>query len=147
MKKIAPIVLCFTMLSGLAVAAGAQQSTTTTTQQTTPDGMTTTVSRTYNDTKCGAWQGDTWVANPDCTDAATIRHERLAGTIIAVKGHLVTIQQTDKTVVINDQPALMNQDTGRVAVGRAIVAHGYWNGGTFFATLLTTSDPAMNHSM
>jgi hypothetical protein len=59
-----------------------------------------------------------------------------------VAGHLVTIQQTDKSVVINDQPALNNKLTGKVAVGRQVVAHGYWDGATFYATLLTSSDAA-----
>jgi hypothetical protein len=42
--------------------------------------------------------------------------------------------------VIDDTPALSNQLTGKVAVGRRIVAHGYWNNGNFYATLLTTTD-------
>jgi hypothetical protein len=58
----------------------------------------------------------------------------IAGTITAVSGHLVTIQRSDGTIVVNDQPALDNQTTGNVAVGRQIVARGYWQGGTFFAT-------------
>jgi hypothetical protein len=151
-KRIPSIALSLTMVAGLAAAAGAQTvpapppAQTTTTQQTTPDGQTTTtVTKTYVDTKCGAWNGDTWVATPGACDATVVsayKHERLAGTITAVQGHLVTIQQTDKQVVINDTPALNNQLTGRVAVGRQIVAHGYWDHGTFYATLLTTSDAA-----
>jgi hypothetical protein len=53
-----------------------------------------------------------------------------------VKGHLVTLQQTDRAVVINDQPALQHQQTGKVAVGRMVVAYGYWMDGTFYATAL-----------
>jgi hypothetical protein len=53
-----------------------------------------------------------------------------------VKGHLVTIQQTARTLVINDQPALDRQQTGKVAVGRQIVAYGYWMHGTFYATAI-----------
>jgi hypothetical protein len=58
----------------------------------------------------------------------------IAGTITAVNGHLVTIQRSAGTIVVNDQPALDNQTTGNVAVGRQVVARGYWQGGTFFAT-------------
>ena len=61
---------------------------------------------------------------------------RLAGTIIGVRGHLVTLQQTDRQVIIDDQPALNRDRTGRVAVGRAVIAFGYWNSGVFYATAL-----------
>jgi hypothetical protein len=94
----------------------------------------------YVDTSCGMWQGDTWVPNGNCLVGA-YRHERIAGTITIVKGHLVTVQQTDRTLVIDDTLALKNQLTGKVAVGRQIVAHGYWDNGTFYATLLTTGPP------
>lgn len=94
----------------------------------------------YVDSNCGTWQGDTWVGNGNCT-TDTHKHERLAGTITIVKGHLVTVQQSDRTLVIDDSMALKNQLTGRVAVGRQIVAHGYWDNGTFYATLLTTGPP------
>lgn len=95
----------------------------------------------YVDTHCGVWQGDTWVSNGNCPPG-TYRHERLAGTITGVKGHLVTVQQTERTLVIDDTQALNNQLTGRVAVGRRIVAHGYWDNGTFYATIITTGAPA-----
>ncbi len=91
----------------------------------------------YVDSSCGTWQGDTWVANGSCASGVH-KHERVTGTITIVKGHLVTVQQSDRTVVIDDSLALKNQLTGRVAVGRQIVAHGYWDNGTFYATLLTT---------
>lgn len=65
--------------------------------------------------------------------------QRVLGTIIGVNGHLVTIQQAKQKLVIDDQPALDQQATGRVAVGRAITAHGYWQDGTFFANRLSTS--------
>jgi hypothetical protein len=80
------------------------------------------------------------VPNGSCPPG-TYRHERVAGTITIVKGHLVTVQQTDRTLVIDDTLALKNQLTGRVAVGRQIVAHGYWDNGTFYATMLTTGPP------
>lgn len=95
----------------------------------------------YVDSTCGTWQGDQWVPNGNCS-AGQRRHERLSGTITAVKGHLVSVQQTDRTLVIDDSLALKNELTGRVAVGRQIVAHGYWDNGTFYATLLTTGPAA-----
>lgn len=60
--------------------------------------------------------------------------QRIRGTITAVNGHMVTIQQSDRTLVINDSPALAADMTGRVAVGRQVTVHGYWDGGQYFAT-------------
>ena len=60
--------------------------------------------------------------------------QRLRGTITAVNGHLVTLQQSTQALVVNDTPALSREDSGRAAVGRQITAHGYWEDGTFFAT-------------
>jgi hypothetical protein len=94
---------------------------------------------TYIDTSCGTWQDDSWTPNGSCPND-THKHARVAGTITSVKGHLVTVQQTGGTLVINDMPALNNQLTGKVAVGRQIVAHGYWDAGNFYATLIVTSD-------
>jgi hypothetical protein len=65
--------------------------------------------------------------------------QRVTGTITAVNGHLVTIQQAKQQLVIDDQPALDRQTTGRVAVGRAVAAHGYWQDGTFFASRLESA--------
>jgi hypothetical protein len=95
----------------------------------------------YVDSQCGTWQGDTWTPSSTCS-GTPFKHERLAGTIVSVKGHLVTLQQTERTVVIDDTQALTNELTGKVAVGRQVVAHGYWANGTFYATLLTTGPPA-----
>ena len=50
----------------------------------------------YVDSACGTWQGDTWTPNGSCTNS-DFKHERLAGTIVSVKGHLVTLQQTART--------------------------------------------------
>jgi hypothetical protein len=94
----------------------------------------------YVDTACGSWQGDTWTPNGQCT-ATTYKHEVVTGTIVSVKGHLVTLQQTNKQVVIDDSAALNDQTTGRVAVGRQIVAHGYWQGENFYATVITGGQP------
>ncbi len=94
----------------------------------------------YVDTNCGAWQGDTWVPNGNCP-TVTYRHQVVAGTIVSVKGHLVTVQQTKGQAVIDDSAALNNQTTGKVAVGRQIVAHGYWQGDNFYATAITSGQP------
>ncbi|MFY9885984.1 MAG: hypothetical protein WBW89_06465 [Candidatus Cybelea sp.] len=94
----------------------------------------------YVDSSCGSWQGDAWTPNGNCP-ATTYKHEIVAGTIVFVKGHLVTLQQTNKQVVIDDSAALNNQNSGRVAVGRQIVAHGYWQGGNFYATAITGGQP------
>ncbi|MGA8574638.1 MAG: hypothetical protein WB609_02985 [Candidatus Cybelea sp.] len=94
----------------------------------------------YVDTACGSWQGDTWTPNGQCT-TTTYKHEVVTGTIVSVKGHLVTLQQTTKQVVIDDSAALNDQTTGRVAVGRQIVAHGYWQGENFYATAITGGQP------
>ena len=94
----------------------------------------------YVDTACGSWQGDSWVPNGSCSGVA-YRHEVVAGTITGVKGHLVTLQQTNRSVVIDDSAALNNESSGRVAVGRQIVAHGYWRGDNFYATAITGGQP------
>ena len=65
---------------------------------------------------------------------AQARPRVISGTITSVSGHLVTIQRSAGSIVINDQPALDQQSTGNVAVGRQVVAAGYWQGGTFYAT-------------
>ncbi len=90
----------------------------------------------YVDSSCGTWQGDTWVANASCASDVH-KHERVSGTITIVKGHLVTVQQSDRPG--NRRFArLKNELHGCVAVGRQIVNGGYWDNGTFYATLLTT---------
>jgi hypothetical protein len=94
----------------------------------------------YVDSACGSWQGDVWTPNGNCPTTA-YKHEVVAGTIVFVKGHLVTLQQTNRQVVVDDSAALSNQSTGRVAVGRQIVAHGYWQGGNFYATAITGGQP------
>ena len=105
-----------------------QQTTTTTTTTTGPNGQ-------YGDPICGVWNAGTWQDNGRCPGYAVgPKRAEVTGTITAVKGHLVTVQQSTKQVVINDQPALNNQMTGRVAVGRQIDALGYWRGGNFYAT-------------
>ncbi len=89
----------------------------------------------YLDAACGSWLNDEWVPNANCPpEYQRLRHDQVSGTITGVKGHLVTVQQTTRAVVINDIPALEAKQTGKVAVGRVIVAYGYWMDGTFYAT-------------
>ena len=90
----------------------------------------------YSDPACGSWSGDVWTPNGSCPTTA-YKHEVVSGTIVSVKGHLVTVQQTARQVVIDDTAALNDQTSGRVAVGRRIVAHGYWQAGNFYATAIT----------
>lgn len=91
----------------------------------------------YLDTACGSWVNDEWVPNGKCpADSADVRHDSVSGTITIVKGHLVTVQQATRNLVINDQPALDAKQSGKVAVGRMIVAYGYWHGGNFYATAI-----------
>jgi hypothetical protein len=138
-------------LSAPALAQQAPQAQQQTTQQTTTTTTTTTndpdadmddsaamgPNHQYGDPVCGVWANGVWQGNGHCPDYAVgPRRARVAGTITAVKGHLVTIQQATKTIVINDQPALNRQTTGRVAVGRQIVAYGYWHDQNFYATAL-----------
>jgi hypothetical protein len=91
----------------------------------------------YGDPICGVWVNGVWQPNGHCPGYAVGPHRaRVAGTITIVRGHLVTVQLADRTLVINDQPALNRQTSGRVAVGRQIVAYGYWRDGNFYATAM-----------
>jgi hypothetical protein len=94
----------------------------------------------YNDAYCGSWQGAVWTPNGNCPTTA-YRHQVVTGTIVIVKGHLVTVQQTGGQIVIDDSAALSDRTSGRVAVGRQIVAHGYWQAGNFYATAITSGQP------
>lgn len=87
---------------------------------------------------CGAWVNGVWVPNGSCAkDPYAGTYGMVSGTITSVSGHLVTIQRSTDKIVINDSPALNRQTTGRVAVGRQIVARGFWRDGTFYATSIT----------
>jgi hypothetical protein len=130
MKSHLATILSLGAFCGITVGGAGAQTTSTT--------ETTTTQTTYRDTTCGTWNADTWVPSGTCGDPTQHRHEKVVGTITVVKGHLVTVQQAAASLVIDDTPALNNQLTGKVAVGRRIVAHGYWDNGTFYATLLTT---------
>jgi hypothetical protein len=112
---------------------------------------------------CGAWASGAWTPNGNCVEetttttvttsaadqpapraivdtvAASRVPQRVSGTIIAVRGHLVTLQQATHDLIVNDQPALNRDETGRVAVGRVVTAHGYWQDGTFYASRFDTT--------
>jgi hypothetical protein len=91
----------------------------------------------YGDPVCGVWVNGVWQPNGRCPGYAVGPHRaRVEGTITAVRGHLVTLQQTNSAIVIDDQPALNREMSGRVAVGREIIAFGYWRDGNFFATAM-----------
>ncbi len=119
-----------------------QQTTTTTTTTDNADAdLTDTAAmgpnKQYGDPVCGMWANHTWQPNGHCPGytVGPLR-ARVAGTITAVRGHLDTVQQATKSVVIDDQPALRRETSGHVAVGRRIIAYGYWRGGNFYATAL-----------
>ncbi|HEV3153470.1 MAG TPA: DUF5666 domain-containing protein [Candidatus Baltobacteraceae bacterium] len=75
------------------------------------------------------------------TDASRL-HGAVRGTITAISGHLVTVKSGDDTFVINDQPALDRRLTGSVTMGRDVIASGYWQGGTFYATTVSDASAA-----
>ncbi|MHB8145778.1 MAG: hypothetical protein ACYDGM_00760 [Vulcanimicrobiaceae bacterium] len=122
------------LLAGAILAAGALSMSIPAAAQSM-QGMQN-VQAPYLDSRCGSWHDNTWVSNGNCTGPMMYRHQRIAGTIVAVSGHLVTVQQSTRRVVINDRPALNRQMSGHVAVGRQIVAHGYWRSGVFYATMI-----------
>lgn len=108
--------------------------------------QTTPASLGPRDPYCGTWYDNAWMPSGNCiretpatASAATLVPEKISGTITAVDGHLVTLQQANHDLVINDQPALKRELTGRVVVGRSIWAHGYWQNGIFYAERLTTA--------
>ncbi len=96
----------------------------------------------------GRWQDGTFYATAlqFAPAAATVAKigipDRVSGTITSVTGHLVTLQQSHGSIVINDQPALDNKTTGEVAVGRQVVADGAWHAGTFYASALQFGLPS-----
>ncbi len=61
----------------------------------------------------------------------------IRGTIVSVNGNQVRLMAGfGNFVTINDQPALNNQQTGRVVIGRYVTAYGYYQNGIFYATSL-----------
>lgn len=155
--KVLGILLAATLALGAAPALAQQtqpdNDQATTQQQTTTTTTTTTVDKDpnadlddtaamgpdkqYGDPICGTWANGVWTPNGNCPAYRVGPHRaRLTGTITKVDGHLVTVQQSTRTVVINDQPALNNKMSGKVAVGRQIVAYGYWVGPNYYATII-----------
>jgi hypothetical protein len=148
-REIIAMILTAALGAALSVPALSQtqqtQQTTTTTTTTTDtdpnadmnDQAAMGPNNQYGDPICGVWVNGVWQDNGHCPGyTAGPRRARVAGTITIVRGHLVTVQLADKTVVINDQPALNRQTSGRVAVGRQIIAYGYWRDGNFYATAM-----------
>jgi hypothetical protein len=88
----------------------------------------------YQDSSCGYWSQDTWIATP-CAPRQD-RRAAVSGTIVGVDDNMLTIQTgPQRTVLVNDQPALNHMATGRIFTGRVITAYGYWgDGGEFVAT-------------
>ena len=146
---IASAMLLSSLLAGPALA----QTVTTQTTKTVQSGTMDTVGP--HNPYCGAWVNDTWTPNGNCVtetktttttsqaapDTATALvgavpariSERISGKITGVNGNMVTLQHGDRTMQIDDSRALDLQDTGKVATGRDIIAHGYWEAGTFYA--------------
>jgi len=59
----------------------------------------------------------------------------IRGTIVGVNGNQVRLMEGfGQFITIDDQPALNNQQTGRVVVGRYVTAYGYYQNGIFYAT-------------
>jgi hypothetical protein len=131
MKRISEII--FAAICGITLAGGIAVAQTPPPADAPPPAAPD--ASPYPD--CGTWQSGTWVPTGACGNADYRSH--IAGTITAVKGHLVTLQLTTTTLVINDQPALDRQATGKVGVGRQVVANGYWRNGVFYATSLHTN--------
>jgi len=102
----------------------------------------------------GYWRGGTFyadtISDPNGTDvphafpdfgAFARVPDSLSGTITAVNRNQVTLQQATRAVPVNDQPALNRKATGVVAVGRQVIADGYWLHGIFYATSFTDATP------
>lgn len=150
----AAAMLLSTLLAGPAIA----QTTTQTTQTTRTINTGTMDTVGPHNPYCGAWTDGTWTPNGNCVTETTTTttttqaapgaaagqvvavpvngrvSERISGQITAVNGHMVTMQHGDRTLIVNDSRALSREDTGRVATGRAVVAHGYWEDGVFYAS-------------
>jgi len=146
--------------TGVLFAAGlvtgpaiAQTSQTTQTTQTTSTQSGNVVGQ-YNP-YCGAWANGVFDPSGNCvTETSTTTtttqpaatgmtdsamsvpkrvSERVSGKIVIVNKNMITLQHGDRTLIVNDSRALNNDDTGHVATGRDVVAHGYWEDGTFYA--------------
>jgi hypothetical protein len=136
----------------VSAPVGAQTSQTTqTTQTTTQSGDLVGPHNPY----CGAWMNGAFQANGNCVTETTTTTtntqpvamapggggpaptrfaERVSGQITNVSGHLITLQHGNSTLIVDDSRALNRQDTGHVSSGRDVIAHGYWEDGTFYAS-------------
>lgn len=150
---IAGAMLMSSLLAGPALAQTVMTQTTKTVQTSPMDTVGP------HNPYCGAWVNDTWTPNGNCvtettTTTTTTRPapapanattvvvaqpangriaERISGKIIGVNGNMVTLQHGDRTLIVDDSRALDLKDTGHVATGRDVIAHGYWQDGTFYA--------------
>ncbi len=96
---------------------------------------TTTTTTTTQPAPGAAMNGNGGVAMSGSGPAHPTRYnERVSGQITNVSGHLVTLQHGNNTLIVDDSRALNRQDTGHVATGRDVIAHGYWEDGTFYAS-------------
>ena len=89
-------------------------------------------SQAYQSSPCGYWAQGAWIGT-----ACQPQRRRVAvnGTIIGVDNNLLTVQVGPaRTVIVNDEPALNDMDTGHIYTGRVITAYGHWNGQEFIAT-------------
>jgi hypothetical protein len=138
--------------------AGAQSTQTMRTTQTTSTQSGDVVGQ--HNPYCGAWLAGAFQANGNCVTETTTTtttmpatttatsvmaaapvvaagparvNERVSGKITIVNKHMITLQHGDRTLVVNDSRALNLNDTGHVATGRDVIAHGYWEDGTFYA--------------
>ena len=103
---------------------------------------------------CGAWVGGSFTPNGNCvrdntvpkianagdpsqassvTDSTAPLSQKIAGRVMSVQGHLITLKRGKNTLVIDDQPALDHNLAGNIATGHVIKAHGLWRDGTFYA--------------
>jgi hypothetical protein len=141
----------------VAGPAGAQTTQTTQTTKTTSTQSGNIVGQ-YNP-YCGAWVDGVFTPSGNCVTETTVTtttqpaatsmtgssmtgpavavpdrvSERVSGKIIIVNKNMITLQHGDHTLIVNDSRALSRDDTGHVATGRDVVAHGYWEDGTFYA--------------
>lgn len=128
-------------LAGLAAIAVFGVQAPASAQQTSPCGYwsqgiwvsTACGGPGYRSSQCGYWNNGVWVAQP-CAPPPRRRQAALSGTIVGVNNNLLTVQTgPQQTVLVNDQPALNRDDTGRIYTGRIITAYGHWDGGQFVA--------------
>ena len=136
----------------VAGPAGAQSTQTTQTTQTTSTQSGDIVGQ--HNPYCGAWLNGAFQTNGNCVTetmttttttppmaamagpAVAMRNrvgERVSGKIVIVNKNMITLQHGDQTLIVDDSRALNLDQSGHVATGRDVVAHGYWEAGTFYA--------------